>query len=143
MRTALRLTSALWVSVLLCAQPKVEEGTRFLVKLGDTLDSRTSRPGDRVSAVVISPVALRGGRLEGEVEEAQGPRLRVRFHTLRYAGHAIPVRAEVTGVVNSKGNPARDDLNQVVQVEKGTVIARGDAVAIHEGAELRLVGGPR
>lgn len=143
MRLALHVASALWLGVVLCAQPKVEENTRFLVKLGDTLDSRTSRPGDRVGAVVISPVPLRGGRLEGVVEEASGPRLRFSFHTLRFADHAVPIRTEVTGVVNSKGNPARDDLNQVVRIEKGTVIAPGEAVAIHEGAEIRLLGGPR
>ncbi|MCS7314194.1 MAG: hypothetical protein RMI94_02845 [Bryobacterales bacterium] len=137
------LASALWLGALAWAQPRVEEGTRFLVKLGDTLDTRISRAGDRVSAVVISPVSLRGGRLEGQVEEASGPRLRFGFHTLRLAGHAVAIRTEITGVVNSKGNPARDDLNQVVRIEKGTVIAPGEAVAIHEGAEIRLVGGPR
>lgn len=143
MKTALRLAGALWLGALLCAQPKVDEGTRFLVKLGDTLDSRTSRPGDRVGAVVISPVPLRGGRLEGVVEEAGGPRLRFGFHTLRFGGESVPIRTEITGVVNSKGHPARDDLHQAVRIEKGTVIAPGQAIAIHEGAEIRLVGGPR
>lgn len=143
MKTAIKVAGALWLGALLCAQPKVEEGTRFLIKLGDTLDSRTSRPGDRVGAVVISPVPLRGGRLEGVVEEADGPRLRFSFHTLRLAGETIAIRTEITGVVNSKGNPARDDLNQVVRIEKGAVVAPGRAVAIHEGAEIRLVGGPR
>ncbi len=143
MRAAWYAACALWLGGLLFAQPKVDEGTRFLVKLGDTLDTRITRPGECVRAVVISPMSLRGARLEGFVDQAEGPRLRFSFRTLRLAEHTVPIHTEITGVVNSKGTAARDDLNQVVRIEKGTIVAPGEAVAIHEGAEIRLVGGPR
>jgi hypothetical protein len=112
----------------------------FLVKLADTLDTRISRPGDKVRAVVISPVSLRGGRLEGTVEEARGGRLRFSFHTLHHAGKTSRVRTQITGVFNSKGHVSRDDLGQVVRIEEGTIVATGEATAIHEGAEIRLAG---
>jgi len=121
----------------------VPNQTRFLVKLSDTLDSRTSRKGDRIGAVVIAPVSLRGGRMEGIVEEAEGARLRFSFFTLRFAGRTVSIRSELTGVVNSKGDPGRDDLGQPVRVDNGAMVGAGSATAIHEGAELRLVGEER
>jgi hypothetical protein len=127
------LSASLWSQT-------VPQGTKFLVKLSDSLSSKTSRKGDKVGAVVISPVALRGGRLEGAVEEAEGGRLRFSFHTLRFAGKTVPIQTEVTGVVSSKGNAGLDDLEQPVSVARGTVVVKGPAVAIDEGAEIRLAG---
>ncbi len=121
----------------------VPPGTRFLVKLGDSLSSVTSKKGDPVRAVVISPERLRGGRLEGTVEEVGRARLRFSFRLLRFQGKGIPIATEITGVVNSKGNADRDDLEQPVAVEKGVVTAKGSAVEIDEGAEIRLLGQER
>lgn len=121
----------------------VPKDTRLLVKLNDSLDSRTSRPGQKIRAVVIAPVSLRGGRLEGVLEEVAQARLRFTFHTLRLPAQTVSVRTELTGVVNSKGNPGRDDLDQPVRIEQGAMISAGSATAIHEGAELRLVGEER
>lgn len=123
-----------------CLPQTVPEGTKFLVKLSDSLSSKTSRKGDLVRAVIISPERLRGGRLEGAVEEATGPRLRFHFHTLHYKDQTIRVRTEIVGVVSSKGNPDQDDLEQRVSVQAGTVVAHGPAVALDEGSEIRLVG---
>jgi hypothetical protein len=133
------VAAAVFLSAALWSQT-VPQGTKFLVKLSDSLSSKTSRKGDKVGAVVISPVALRGGRLEGAVEEAEGGRLRFSFHTLRFAGKTVPIRTEVTGVVSSKGNAGLDDLEQAVSVERGTVVVKAPAVAIDEGAEIRLAG---
>jgi hypothetical protein len=127
------LSAALWSQT-------VPQGTKFLVKLSDSLSSKTSRKGDKVGAVVISPERLRGGRLEGAVEEASGGRLRFSFHTLRFAGKTVAIRTEVTGVVSSKGNDGLDDLEQPVRIERGTVVVKGPAIAIDEGAEIRLAG---
>jgi len=121
----------------------VPQGTRFLVKLGDSLSSATSKKGDPVRAVVISPERLRGGRLEGAVAEVGRGRLRFSFHLLRFTGKEIPIRTEITGIVNSQGNSDRDDLEQSVTIEQGTVTVKGSTVVIDEGAEIRLVGGER
>jgi hypothetical protein len=138
MRT-LVVAAAVFFSAALWSQT-VPKDTKFLVKLGDSLSSKTSRKGDKVGAVVISPERLRGGRLEGVVEEAEGGRLRFSFHTLRFAGKVVPIRTEITGVVSSKGNPGLDDLEQAVRIERGTVVVKGPVVAIDEGAEIRLAG---
>ena len=137
---AVALLLAMGVADIAPAAHATPRNVAFLVKLGDTLDTRTSRPSDRVRAVVISPVSLRGGRLEGAVEEARGGSLRFSFHTLRHAGKSLSIRTRITGVVNSKGDVSRDDLGQVVRIEEGTIIAPGEATAIHEGAEIRLAG---
>ena len=131
--TAVFFSAALWSQT-------VPKDTKFLVKLGDSLSGKTSRKGDKVGAVVISPERLRGGRLEGAVEEAEGGRLRFSFHTLRFTGKVVPIRTEITGVVSSKGNPGLDDLEQAVRIERGTVVVQGPVAAIDEGAEIRLVG---
>jgi hypothetical protein len=139
-RLAVALLLAMGLAAIAVAAHAAPKDVAFLVKLGDTLDTRASRPGDNVSAVVISPVSLRGGRLEGTVEEARGGRLRFSFHTLRHAGKTFSLRTQITGVVNSKGDVSRDDLGQVVRIEEGTIVASGKATAIHEGAEIRLAG---
>lgn len=132
----LMLSAALWTQT-------VPQGTKFMVKLSDSLSSKTSRKGDKVRAVVISPERLRGGRLEGAVEEAESGRLRFSFHTLRFAGKTVAIRTEITGVVSSKGNADLDDLEQAVSIERGTVVVKGPVVAIDEGAEIRLAGEER
>lgn len=132
----------LWAASLLWSQ-SVPRGATFLVKLSESLDTRTSRPGDKVGAVVIAPVCLRGGRLEGAVDEAQGPRLRFSFHLLRFSSRTATLRTQIISVVNSKGEVSRDDLGQTVRVEAGTVVAEGPATALHEGAEIRLIGEER
>lgn len=121
----------------------VPKNTRFHVKLSDSVSSKTSRPGDKVGAVVIGPVSLRGGRLEGVVEEAEGGRLRFHFTTLRFAGKEVPVRTAVTGVVNSKGEAGVDDFGRPVRIERGVIVVSAPIVAVEEGAEIRLIGEER
>jgi hypothetical protein len=111
----------------------------FLVKMNDSMNSKTSRKGDKITAVVIAPVPLRGGRVEGTVDLAEACLLRFSFNKLIFAGKTTSIESEVTGVVSSKGNAGQDDLGQRIRMEGGTLIGYGLSTAIEEGAEIRFV----
>ncbi len=111
----------------------------FLVKLTSSMNAATSKPGDVVTGVVIVPVGLRGGRVEGRIDRADHAILRFSFHTLKFKGQTAAMNSEITGVVSSKGNAGQDDLGQRVRMDGGGVIAYGTTTAIDEGAEIRFV----
>ena len=145
MKTAIAV-AAFWIVPALWGQAGLEKGSllanqnhNFLVKMNDSMSSRTSHKGDRITAVVIAPVALRGGRVEGTVLLAEACLLRFSFHTLPFAGKTIPIDSQVTAIVSSKGNAGHDDLGQRTRMEGGTIIAYGLYTTIDEGAEIRFV----
>jgi hypothetical protein len=114
--------------------------SNFLVKLTSSMSAGSSEAGDPVTGVVIAPVPLRGGRVEGSIDRADRSFLDFSFHTVHFEGKSLPIESEVTSVVSSKGNLGRDDLGQRIRVAGGGVIAYGTTTAIDEGAEVRFVG---
>jgi hypothetical protein len=114
--------------------------SNFLVKLTSSMSAESSEPGDPVTGVVIAPVPLRGGRVEGSIDRADRSFLDFSFHTVHFEGKSLPIESEVTSVVSSKGNLGRDDLDQRIRVAGGEIIAYGTTTAIDEGAEVRFVG---
>lgn len=114
--------------------------SNFLVKLTSSMNAEASEPGDPVTGVVIAPVPLRGGRVEGTIDRADRSFLEFSFHTVHFEGKTLPIESEVTSVVSSKGNLGQDDLGQRIRVAGGEVIAYGTTTAIEEGAEVRFVG---
>jgi len=113
--------------------------SNFLVKMTSSMSAAGNEPGDTITAVVIAPVPLRGGRVEGTIDKADHAFLGFTFHTLHFEGKTYSFDSEVTSVVSSKGNAGRDDLDQRIRVAGGTVIAYGTTTAIDEGAEIRFV----
>lgn len=111
----------------------------FLVKLTSSMSAEANEPGDPVTGVVIAPVELRGGRVEGTVERADRSFLEWSFHTLNFDGESYPIESAVTSVVSSKGNMGQDDLGQRIRMVGSSVIAYGTTTAIDEGAEIRFV----
>jgi hypothetical protein len=114
--------------------------SNFLVKLTSSMSAESSEPGDPVTGVVIAPVPLRGGTVEGTIDRADRSFLDFTFHTVHFEGKSLPIESEVTSVVSSKGNLGQDDLGQRIRVAGGEVIAFGTTTAIDEGAEVRFVG---
>lgn len=132
------------------ADPVLEEGlnrditisgrnSNFLVKLASSMSATSSNPGDTVTGVVISPVPLRGGRVEGTIERADRSFLNFSFHTVHFDGKTYPIESQISAVVSSKGNAGQDDLGQRLRMTGGGVIAYGTTTAIEEGAEIRFV----
>lgn len=111
----------------------------FLVKLTSSMSAEDNEPGDPVTGVVIAPVPLRGGRVEGTIDRADRSFLEFGFHTLNVDGESHSIESAVTSVVNSKGNMGRDDLDQRIRMVGSSVIAYGTTTAIDEGAEIRFV----
>ncbi len=111
----------------------------FLVKMTSSINAATSKVGDKITAVVIVPASLRGGRVEGTVDRADHAILHFSFHTLRFRGQTCAMHTDLTSVVSSKGNAGQDDLGQRVRMDGGGVIAYGVTTAIDEGAEIRFV----
>jgi hypothetical protein len=111
----------------------------FLVKLTSSINAATSKVGDPITGVVILPVVLRGGRVEGTVDRADHAILHFSFHTLKFEGDTWHLQSQLSSVVSSKGNAGQDDLGQRVRLDGGGVIAYGVTTAIDEGAEIRFV----
>jgi hypothetical protein len=123
-------------------EPGVEltgPNSSFLVKLTSSMSAETSEPGDPVTAVVINPVPLRGGRVDGTVRRSDRAFINFSFHTLEFEGKRYPIESEITSVVSSKGNLGHDELGQRIRVAGGGIVAYGTTTAIDEGAEVRFV----
>lgn len=121
----------------------IDESTRFLVKLGENIGSETSRVSDPVTAVVISPERLLGGRLEGEVDQVSEGTLRFRFDTMEYRGAVQPVSSNILRFVNSKGHALMDELDRPVEIDDGVLRSTEPEFAVDEGAEFQLEIRPR
>lgn len=110
----------------------------FLVKIGEDLDLTTSRPGDAISAVVISPERFLGARFEGAVEQSPRGSLKFGFRTLRHGHDVYRVRTLLQRFVNSKGHAMVDEQERAVEVLDGRLTSPSGEIHIGEGAEFRL-----
>jgi hypothetical protein len=115
--------------------------TPFLVKLGVDLGSATSRVGDAVTAVVISPERFLGAGFEGTVDQVSGGTgrtLRFTFHRLMHKENTYRVTSAVTGFVNSLGHRSVDESERPVQLSDGVLTAPSADFTLNEGAEFQL-----
>ncbi len=117
----------------------IEGPTPFLVKLGEDIASNTSRAGDAVTAVVISPERFLGARLEGAVEQVSPGEgmLRFTFHRLLHRESSYGITTTVTGFVNSIGHRSVDEQGRPVQITDGVLTSPSD-FRLDEGAEFQL-----
>ena len=116
-----------------------DQNCNFLIKLtSSSMNSASSKPGDKITGVVIDPVPLRGGRVVGTVDQADHAVIRFSFNTLNFEGETYQLESVITSIVNSKGNAGQDDLGQRIRMDGG-VVAYGTMTAINEGAEIRFV----
>ena len=120
-------------------QDRITAGQSLLVKLRNPVGVAVSRAGDALEASMISPETYLGGSLEGTVDEVANGGVRLRFHTLRFGGERLSLRATPVSFVNSKGHPDKDDQGADARVEDGRI----EAGVLHEGAELRLRAEPQ
>jgi hypothetical protein len=116
--------------------PVLDRETELSVRLLAPLTTRLSRKGDVVSAKVLSPPALEGGILEGEVREvragaSKGATIRLQFQVLHASGTALPVRATVIDVSNSGGKQGLDDDGSAIQIKPE---AAGSAIRLTAAA---------
>jgi len=105
----------------------IPQETNFRVRLVSGISTRNNVKGDKITATVLSPVEFSGGLMEGIIQESKSSgkvnktsTLRFTFTTLTHQGRSIPVRADVIGSYNSKGQQNVDEEGQVVQKSRGT-----------------------
>jgi len=86
------------------------------------LGTQTSHKDDKVTARVTSPDALKGDTLEGKITDVRSAsRLRgssvlnFTFDTLRHAGAAVPISAQIKSLANSKGEVDVDEDGKAVR----------------------------
>lgn len=134
-----------WAVLVRPAPPLIDKERKFLVKLNNPIGSWLSKPGDAVTASIISPESYLGGTLEGTVERVSGTTdgtVAVAFKTLRYKDLSAPISSTTTGFVNSKGHPDADDEERPAKVEQGAFVAPKAVFLLNEGAEVNLLVGP-
>jgi hypothetical protein len=115
----------------------LERERNFLVKLRPPI-SAPSKPGQPVSASMISPETYLGGTLHGTVERVTATSVTIVFRRLEYRGRMIPLTSVTTGFVNSKGHKLVDDDERPVRVEAGSFVFSADRFWLDEGAEINL-----
>lgn len=139
------LLSALLLSSGALAQEGPAEGpviaasnSTMLVKMTNSVSSTGSKPGDKVTGILIDPRNLRGATVEGKVIRADHAILNFSFDTLRHEGKTYQMQSRIVSVTSSHGNDGMDDLDQRLRIEGVGIITYGTKTAIDEGAEIRI-----
>lgn len=115
----------------------------MLVKMNSSISSTASKPGDRITGMLIDPRELRGVVIEGKVDRADHAILGFSFDRIIVGGKVIPIQSHLVSLTSSKGNEGRDDLDNRVRIEGVGIIAFGTATAVDEGAEVRITAWKR
>jgi hypothetical protein len=123
--------------------PALDRERNFLVKLRTPIGNRISKPGDRISASVISPETFLGAALQGSVERITSGGVAISFRSLVHKSGTIDVSSTATGFVNSKGHKQVDDAERPARVQQGALVSEGDTFWLDEGAEIQLRVSPR
>jgi len=115
-----------------------DSNSTMLVKMTNSVSSTASKPGDKVTGILIDPRQLRGATVEGKVIRADHAILNFSFDTLYFNGKTYPMQSRLVSVTSSKGNDGMDDLDQRLRIEGVGIITYGTKTAIDEGAEIRI-----
>lgn len=125
-------------------------GVSMLIRLQDTISSKSSREGDRFTASVVSPATYRGATVHGRVariEESgrfQGrTEVGLEFdHIVLRNGQSRPFYAEIVEVRQSDSVKAVDEEGNVVTGTRGGQTIRRTAIGAAAGGVLGgLIGG--
>ena len=133
---------------------------RFYVVRGllGPLSTDTNRPGDKITAQVVSLEEFKGDIVEGEVKQAKSSGkikgksvLNFTFQTLYHANKQISMQSQVLSVTNSKGQTNVDEEGHIIRKKNnwgkaalgtalgaglGALIGGGKGAAIGAGAGL-------
>ncbi len=133
------------VGALLLVSFVQAQETEIQVELMNGVGTGSSRKGDLVSARVLSPAALLGDIVEGKVatvEQGGGKAtLKLSFETLRHAGQAVAIAADIRSIANSKGQVDVDENGNAIRKDRSSSKPKGLARA--GGAVGGLLGGKK
>jgi OmpA-OmpF porin, OOP family len=101
------VVAVLWLAPAAIAQDS------FTIKLSMPLSAATNHKGDPVRGAVVTPAALQGDTLQGQITETKTSRAQsiVQFNlvSLLHQGVSVPVAATVTSISNSQGQEGVDE----------------------------------
>ncbi len=121
------------------AGDKVGRDKTFVVNLTSPISTKSSKPGDTFTAVVMQPAEFQGGVVEGHIRkvepaqnmEAPKSRITFAFETLTLSDNTTyKIQADLKDVVNSKGVAKVDEEGQVIgrgNVAKRALFGAGGA----------------
>lgn len=102
---------------------QLQKDTEIRVRLTAPVSTATNQKGDKVSAMVVEPAALKGAVMEGEIRESRSGNkykgrstLQFAFHTLVLKdGSQLPVTSDVKSFTNSKGKQNTDEEGFLIE----------------------------
>jgi OOP family OmpA-OmpF porin len=144
----MKLYGAVLGFALLAAGAIQAQDMDIQVELLGPLATQTSQKGDKISARVLTPDALRGDIVEGKVTEVkQGNKLKGQavlnftFETLNHGGEAVPLATQIRSFANSKGQQDVDEEGRVIKKKSNLGKAAGGTIG---GAVLGgILGGAK
>lgn len=143
----------------------IPEGTEFKLQLHSTINSKTSKPGDRVLTTLLDPVAVedrdvlaKGLRIDGHLGDVEAARRRGRggyltivFDTIELSnGQKLAILGSLTEVFSSEGGgnpvvgPEGDLKGRGASLKKRAAIVAGSAAAgaaVGTGAGIAAAAG--
>lgn len=112
-KTMLLLCSAFALSAVLAAQTKIPVGAIIPVRLSSSLDAKSCKPGDKITAKVAQEVPLYNGakikagrRVLGEVlavtpaQNSQPAKIELRFNQIEIAGQMTPLATDLRAIAS-------------------------------------------
>lgn len=105
----------------------IPNDTEIRIKMTSAVSTRTSKAGDTIAGVVVSPDQFKGATVEGEIKEAKSSgkinkqsTLNFGFKSLVVGGKALPIEAQVKSMVNSKGKENVDEEGRIIEKKGNT-----------------------
>jgi hypothetical protein len=150
------MRNLLWAAMmagLLAREPALAADlnpTTATAKLTAPISTKTSRQGDRITAVVETPQPLEGAVLEGQVTKVKAPQrglgkgkpeIVFQFDTMTFNGSSSPISANLTGVSNSKGVSNVDEEGQTIGRTSNAKRAIGTLIGAGAGAAIGAAAG--
>jgi hypothetical protein len=130
----------------------VTAGTRFLVGLGDTLNTRTAKAGDRFLARTLEPLATTNGfvlgsglEIRGHVDKVESAhqvgraRIWLTFDQIRAGAGWVPLVADLTDIPGV--HSVKVDYDREGDIEARTSKRQQEAEAAAAGAFVGAAGG--
>jgi hypothetical protein len=128
----------------------VPAGTRLLIRLESTISSKTSRPGDRFTARVISPRTYKGAVVQGHIAHLKESgilegktELGLEFDTIRLPNQRTArLNAELEEIRQSESVKAVDEEGNIYSGSRGQQAIKRTAIGAAIGGILGgLIGG--
>ncbi len=150
-KTMLLLCGVFALSAVLAAQTNIPVGTILPVRLSSSIDAKSGKPGDKVTAKVAQEVPLyngakikAGSRVIGEVlavtppQNSQPAAIELRFDQIEIAGKMMPISTDLRAIASP--DQVRSAQEPTAGTDRGS-IALWDWTTVQIGGDVVYRGG--